>query len=108
MLRGIGRVLRRALCCDGRKRYKTSVHTTHLLCSGVSGWREHGREDSQSCASCTLPVQVGVAVGGYLFLRLSAGGFGECRVGGALGVFVRRFIWRESRVGQLQDRNDNT
>ena len=41
------------------------------------------------------------------FLPLSEGGFGDRGFGYALGVFVRRFIWRESRVGQPQDRNDN-
>ena len=69
MLRGIGRVLQRGLRCDGRQGYKTSVRTTHLFCSGVSGWREHGREDSQFRAICTLPAQVGVAVGCDLFCR---------------------------------------
>ncbi len=67
MLRGMGRFFWRGRRRSGRKPHKISIHTTDLLGGGVSGWREHGREDSPSCAACTLPDRVGVAVGGYVF-----------------------------------------
>lgn len=59
MLRGLGRVFRRVLDCGGCERYKKSVHATDLFGSGVSGRREHGREDIRYRAAYTLPVQVG-------------------------------------------------
>ena len=70
MLRGMGRVF-----CGGRdrrvrQRQQPTVFATDLFGGGLERWREHGREDSQSCASCTLPVQVGVALRAILFCQL--------------------------------------
>ncbi len=67
MLRGMGRFFWRGRRGGGGKLHKISIHTTDLLGGGVSGWREHGREDSPSCDVCTLPDRVGVAVRGYVF-----------------------------------------
>ena len=56
MLRGMGRVL----CCfpgrRARQLRQPMLCATDSSGSGMSGWREHGREDSPSCTARTLPI----------------------------------------------------
>ena len=70
MLRGMGRVLCGVLDRRVRQRQQPTVLATDLFGGGLERWREHGREDSPSCAGCTLPVQVGVALGTILFCQM--------------------------------------
>ena len=65
MQRGMGRVLCGVIVRRVHQRRHTVVRATNLLGGGFKRWREHRREDSPPCAACTLPVQVGVAVGAY-------------------------------------------
>ena len=67
MLRGMGRVLCGVLDRRAHQRRQPMVFATDLSGGGLERWREHGREDSQSCDVCTLPVQVGVALGAMLY-----------------------------------------
>lgn len=101
MLRGMGRVLCGALDRRVWQRQRPIACATDLSGGGLKRWRLHGREDSQSCAICALPVQVGVAVGGHVFSGCRRQFRRRWRHRFGLLLYVLRCGWRESRLEAL-------